>query len=77
MVNSIINEGIDTINKVFGNNQVDIEVNTELLIQLFNKWSQGGLSPHIGMLAVYSIGRIDGIRQERQMRQIRQISHAR
>ncbi len=68
MINSITNEGLDKMNSVFGKTQYDTDINTGVLIHLYNKWSQGNWSPHLGMSAVYLMGKIDGIRQERARR---------
>lgn len=68
MINSITNEGFDEMNRVFGKSLFYAEINTGTLIQLYKRWSQGNLSPHLGVSAVYLMGRIDGIRQERARR---------
>ena len=64
MLNSVTNEGFDKINTVVGKSHlVDFNVDTGTLLQLFNRWCK--ISARFGILAVYHIGRIDGIRQER------------
>lgn len=68
MTNSITNEGIDKMGLMFGKSRSYAYINMNSLDRLFIQKSKEGRSLSWGLAAIYEMGRIDGIRQERDKR---------
>lgn len=68
MINSVTNEGIEKMRLMFEKSRSYADINMGALDMLFIQKFKEGKSISWGLAAVFEMGRIDGIRLERNRR---------